>query len=205
MKTIGWAMALTLVVSTAGWCGEKGEKDNGSSRSSRGAHNLDISKLPIYPGAELVREVNLGADQIKEMVKNASDKVSPKTLQGLDQLGGVMVRGYKLPKDASAKAVLAHYESRILAAGFKQIVKNIEKDEAVGVYVSATMGVVVINVDNEDPEDGNQVEIVSVLGDMKALAKLGELEKLEKQKGDKKKGPKTEEPPIPDNDKAEAK
>jgi hypothetical protein len=143
---------------------------------------LEIRNWPAYPGAELVKQVFLSGEQLKQLAGQAPSDAQPH-LRGLKQAA---ILGYRLAETAVIKDVIAFYEPRVLAAGYKLLQKDLsEPGEASAAYVGPNGGTLVVTVESEG-EPGRLLEIVSVKGAIGGLAALS--------KAMKKRGGRTSEP-----------
>lgn len=131
---------------------------------------LDLGKLPVYPGAELTQQVSLTGEQIASF----SAAVPEQARAALEKLNGIQVLSYRLAKNAVPKNVLAFYEPRILASGYRVMAKDLQDaGETTGVYSGPAGVLLVVTV------SGPELEIVSVKGNLAGLAGLGGLSGLE--------------------------
>jgi hypothetical protein len=185
MRILGWAVIASVGLAQAGTCAPKAEGGKGKvvvARAEGGAagkasSRVDIRKWPVYTGAKLVQEVHVGGDQLNAFAGNK--EIPPDARKALEKLLDVVVLGYQLPDRAEPRGVIDFYEPRILAAGYKMMVKDFsDPKDSSAVYTSADGGLLVLSVENEDPEDGYKLEIVSVQGNLKDISKLGVLGKL---------------------------
>ena len=187
MRYIWYATAALLLFVTAAEAAprepsSRGLRRRASAQSSRGqssrpaGRELDLTKLPVYPGAEQTQQMSFTGDQLGSL----GAEVPEKAKAALKKLTGVQILAYKLPKNAGAKKVLAFYEPRILSHGYKLMMKDQgdEKNEITGVYTAPNMGIVVISVSSD--EEFPELEIVCVQGGMGGLSGLAALESLEK-------------------------
>jgi hypothetical protein len=141
------------------------------------SRELDLAKLPVYPGAELTQQMSLTGDQLRSF----GAEVPEKTKEALKKLVGIQVLGYRLAKNAVPKNVLAFYEPRVLSHGYRLMMKDQggdEPGEITGVYTNPNGGLVVISVSSD--EGFPELEIVSVRGSVNGLDGLGALGALEK-------------------------
>lgn len=169
------AIAVSASPSFAG--PDEGGKEKAKEKAkSKSADKLDIQKWPLYSGAELIRQVTLGGDQIASLAGG----VPPEAKAKLAKLMDVVVLGYKLPGSTDLKKVIAFYEPRALAAGYKLLVKELgdpedDEDEATAVFTGPEGGILVITASEEGKAKTKELEIVHVHGDLKGLAGLGAL------------------------------
>jgi hypothetical protein len=134
---------------------------------------LEIRNWPAYPGAELVNQVFLSGDQLKQLAGQVPPDAQPH-LRGLKQAA---ILGYRLAETAVIKDVIAFYEPRVLAAGYKLLQKDLsEPGEASAAYTGPNGGTLVITVESEG-EPGRLLQIVSVKGSIGGLAGLGKVMK----------------------------
>jgi hypothetical protein len=137
------------------------------------ARELDLGKLPVYPGAELTQQVSLTGEQIASLTSAAPEAARA----NLAKLTGVQVLGYRLAKNAVAKNVLAFYEPRILGAGYKVMMKDQQEGkEVTGVFSGPNNSLVVVSISTAGTPE---LEIVSVQGSLAGLAGLANLESLQ--------------------------
>lgn len=170
------ALAATLALSAASPCRARPSPIRTARRAAPAklakpapsADWPDILKWPAYRGAELVQQVSLSEEQLKQLAGQVPPEARPH-LRGLKQ---VAVLGYRLPDTAVMKDVIAFYEPRALAAGYKLLMKDLtEPGEASAVYAGPNEGTLVVSVEREG-ESGRTVEIVSVKGPLAGLAAL---------------------------------
>jgi len=200
-----WCMTIVAVLASAGAASaqKNGEKANGAPvkvKTNGKVGRLDITTWPAFEGATLTTEVNVDGEQLKQM----GDAIPADAKPILGKLQFVNVRGYRLPKGADPKKVVAFYEPRVLAAGYKVLVKDFSEPGEGGSAVYTGPGGAILVLDVGD--DGEQeLEIVSVLGDIKSLSALGALKGLHDPKEKPVKGPKKVAPqPAPKPDPAPA-
>jgi hypothetical protein len=177
VKTLSLAaLAATLALTAALPCGAQ-PAQNRPARSAKPAAPakpapsdwLEIRKWPAYPGAELVQQVFLTGEQIKQLAGQVPPDVQP-YLRDLKQAA---VLGYRLSQTAVIKDVIAFYEPRVLAAGYKVLVKDLsDPGDASAAYTGPHGGTLVVSVDSEG-EPGRLLEIVSVKGSLAGLVALG--------------------------------
>jgi hypothetical protein len=182
MKTLYLtALAATLVLSAASRCCARPAPNRGARRAATAklakpastADWVDIRKWPAYRGAELVQQVFLSAEQLKAL----SGQVPPEARLHLRGLKQVAILDFRLPDAAVAKDVIAFYEPRALAAGYKLLLKNLsDPGEEEAVYVRPNVGTLVVSLESEG-ENHRQVEIVSVKGPLGSLVALREATK----------------------------
>ncbi|HEU4752656.1 MAG TPA: hypothetical protein VFU47_06070 [Armatimonadota bacterium] len=188
MKPVIAVLAVALALpATAGWCAAAKAKQEDRAAAKRPpppAPALDITRWPVYPGAALQQQISMTGDQLRAMGEEVPAEAKPY----LGKLQGVQVLGYRLPETAAGKDVLAFYEPRALAAGYRVMVKDLSDDpEMSAVYTGPDSGILVLSIDREG--QGRTLEIVSVHGDIKAMAAL---------KGLKEKGPGARKPAPPE-------
>jgi hypothetical protein len=170
------ALAATLAVSAALPCGAQ-PAPNRPARPAKPAKLakpapadwLEIRNWPAYPGAEVVQQVFLSGEQLKQLAGQIPPEAQP-YLRGLKQAA---ILGYRLPETTVIKDVIAFYEPRALAAGYKLLSKDLsDPGEASAAYVGPHGGTLVVSVDSEG-DTGRLLEIVSVKGPIGGLAALG--------------------------------
>jgi hypothetical protein len=131
---------------------------------------LDLGKLPVYPGAQLTQQVSLTGDQIASLASAAPEAARA----NLAKLTGIQVLSYRLAKNAVPKKVLAFYEPRILDAGYKVMMKDLEEaEESTYVFSGPSNGLLVVSVSTDD--DDPELEIVSIRGSLAGLSGLAGL------------------------------
>jgi hypothetical protein len=129
----------------------------------------DILKWPAYQGAELLEQVSLSGSELRAL----ADKVPAEERQNLREIKSVAVVTYRLPRAAPLKNVIAFYEPRVLAAGYKILSKDLsEAGEAVAAYTGPKETLLVLTAENAG-EGGRTLEIVSVEGPLSSLASMG--------------------------------
>jgi hypothetical protein len=134
------------------------------------ANRIDILRWPAYQGATLLQQVSLSAREIQALAKHGPAEARAH-LRGLKQ---VVVAEYRLASGTELMPVVAFYEPRVLAAGYKTLVKDFsEPDEVSVVYTGPGDHFVVISVEREG-EGGGTLEIVAVEGPLGSLAGVGD-------------------------------
>jgi hypothetical protein len=130
---------------------------------------LDIQKWPAYPGAELVQQVSLSGEQLKQLAGLIPPEAQP-YLRGLKQAA---ILSYRLPETVVMKDVIAFYEPRVLASGYKILEKDLsDPGDVSATYVGQHSGTLVVSVESEG-DKSRMLEIVSVKGPVGSLAALG--------------------------------
>jgi hypothetical protein len=134
------------------------------------ARELDLGKLPVYPGAQLTQQVSLTGDQIASLTSAAPEAARA----NLAKLTGIQVLSYRLAKNAVPKNVLAFYEPRILGAGYKVMMKNFEEGEdSTYIFTGPNNALLIVSVSTDD--DDPELEMVSVRGSLAGLSGLSGL------------------------------
>jgi hypothetical protein len=187
MKTIirvGFLMSVALCAISGprpAFCQSKSVKPASKPAATKPTAKLEIAKWPLMPGAMLVKQVHLAGGQLAALSGNK--ELTAEQRGALQRLIGIQVITFRLPDAVKPQAAIAFYEGRVRAAGYKMMVKDFEEaGEGSAVYRSPEGWVLVMDVSNEDPEDGNALEIVSVQGSLKDFEKLKGLEKLKAPK-----------------------
>jgi hypothetical protein len=148
-------------------------------KASSVAMRPDILKWSAYEGAELVKQVSLSESQLKAL----ASKIPAEDRKHLRGLKYVAVVSYRLRGTAPLKDVIAFYEPRVLAAGYKLFSKDFsEPEEASAMYAGPKEAFLVFSAENEG-EDGRTLEIVSVEGPLDSLASMGVVRKKTKGVG----------------------
>jgi hypothetical protein len=129
-------------------------------------------------------------------LKALADKIPAEARPHFRGIKSVTVVSYRLPASAPLKSVIAFYEPRVLAAGYKILSKDLsESEEATAAYTGPNESTIVLSAENAG-EGGRTLEIVSVQGPLASLASMGMVKM--KAKGGEMAKPSTREPlPTP--------
>jgi hypothetical protein len=201
VRTTLLTVLTTLTVASAAWCGPK-PAANKPAAPAVAAPKIDIRQWPAFQGAVSIREAFLDGPTIAGILP----KVSPKERAALEKLRGLQIKSYRLNPEHTARAVFAFYEPKVLAAGYKSLMKDTgegdDDDEltAVAIYAHPGGGLLVIALDGDEDSKGKSIslDIVSVAGTLSSLADLGKIQGLAGLAGAAGKGPAAPKPaPAP--------
>jgi hypothetical protein len=136
-------------------------------------HRIDILRWPAYQGATLIQQVSMSAKEIEALGAQV-----PADARGhLRGLKHVSVAAYRLPAGTPLRPIIGFYEPRVLAAGYKVLVKEFsDPAEVSAVYTGPGDRVLVLSAER-DREEGGVLEIVAVEGPLDNLSAIGDVMK----------------------------